>query len=91
MARVGLGLTYQQRPGPADPRTPGLVVKRVRAGSVCDGQIFEGDVVVAIDGTPLLEVTDSELSRLSLGPAGVEVCACACECVCRSVCICVCV
>ncbi len=67
--QVVLGLTYS---GPAADGG-GLRVKRVRAGSPCDGAVREGDVIAAIDGAPLTGLPAAELTRLSLGPAGSEV------------------
>ncbi|KAJ1487810.1 hypothetical protein T484DRAFT_1785535 [Baffinella frigidus] len=59
---IGLGLTFR-----SFEAAEGLQVKRVKPGGASHAQIFPGDVVMAIDGHPVL-VDNRAIMNLVIGP-----------------------
>ena len=68
MKKAGIGLVFL----PVDGQG-GVVVKRVKEGSACEGVVEAGDRVLAFDGDSSDNWTSQDLAKLSLGPEGSEV------------------
>ena len=68
IARTGLGLTFKPLDGKG-----GVVVKRVKEDGPALGIVKDGDRIISIDDWSINEISNTQLTRLTLGIPGTEV------------------